>query len=233
MVDEGTLLWKPSHETREHAQVSRYLVWLRESRGLTFASYDELWRWSTGEIDAFWASVWDYFQVEGERGDGPVHEGEMPGTRWFPGARLNYAHLALRRRDDHPAVVFRNEAGDARTLSYAELRREVARVAAGLRALGVGRGDRVAAYAPSLPETLITLLAAASIGAVWSSCSPDFGASSVIDRFRQIEPKVLLAVDGYRYNGRTYDRSDVVRRIEGELPSVEATVLVPYLSADA
>lgn len=233
MVEEGTLLWEPSREWISRANVSAFSDWLTRREGRSFESYDELWRWSVADLDGFWESIWAYFDVPGVRGEGPVRRGSMPDVSWFPGATLNYARQALRRRDDHPAVVFRSEAGAARTLTHAELARTVAEVAAGLRALGVGRGDRVAAYAPNTPETLIAFLAAASIGAVWSSCSPDFGAPSVIDRFTQIEPKVLVAVDGYRYNGKAYDRLDMVADIEAKLPSVEATVLVPHLSETA
>lgn len=233
MVEEGTLLWEPSEHWLSRAQISGYLAWLAREKGSTFASYDDVWRWSVTDLAAFWESMWEYFQVPGVRGDGPVRQGDMPDVGWFPGSSLNYARQALRRRDDHPAVVFRSESGDARTLTYAELADAVGRVAAGLRRLGVGRGDRVAAYAPNTPETLIAFLATASIGAVWSACSPDFGAPSVIDRFAQIEPKVLIAVDGYRYGGKAHDRLDEVREIEGKLPAVEATVLVPHLSAGA
>lgn len=237
-VFEGDLLWEPGDEVRENARITGYLRWLERRRGLRFETYDQVWRWSVTDIDAFWDSIWDHFDVLGDRGAGPVREGEtMPGVRWFPGATLNHARNALRHatgdRAHRPALVFRNESGTDRVLTWAELEREVAGAAAGLRALGVRRGDRVAAYVPAIPEAVVTFLAAASIGAVWSSCSPDFGAPSVIDRFTQIEPKVLLAVDGYAYNGRLYERLDVVAKIEAALPSVEATVLVPYLDPSA
>ncbi|MFL6077317.1 MAG: acetoacetate--CoA ligase [Mycobacteriales bacterium] len=231
---EGTLLWEPGPEIAGAAKVARYQRWLADTRGLRLDSYPELWEWSTTEIDAFWDSLWEYFDVVGHRGDGPVRDGDtMPGVSWFPGATLNYAANALRRDDEKTAVVFRSEAGGARTLTYADLRREVAGVAAGLRALGVGPGDRVVGYLPNIPEALIAFLATASLGAVWSSCSPDFGAPSVIDRFSQIEPKVLVAVDGYVYGGRSFDRRDVVAGLEAALPTLTATVLVPYLDPDA
>jgi acetoacetyl-CoA synthetase len=228
------LLWEPSEETVARARVTRYLHWLWE-RGVLAESYDELWRWSVTEIDAFWDSIWSYFDVRGTRGDGPVREGTtMPGVHWFPGATLNYAENALRRAAepafrDRTAVIFRNEAGTERTLTWAELSREVARARAGLVGLGVGRGDRVAAYLPSIPEALILFLATASLGAVWSSCSPDFGSASVIDRFTQIEPVVLVTVDGYHYNGKPFDRTGVVEEIQAALPSLRRTVVVPYL----
>ena len=229
-VPEGALLWEPPAELRARAKVTGYMEWLARERGLRFGSYDELWRWSVTQLDPFWQSLWEYFGVLGERGAGPVREGSgMPGVRWFPRASLNWARNALRRRDGHPALVSRSEPGARRTLTYAELAREVAQVAEGLRALGVRRGDRVVGYVPNLPEAVIALLATASLGAIWSSCSPDFGAASVIDRFKQIEPKVLVAVDGYRYNGKPFDRREVLRRIEAALPTLEATVLVPAL----
>ena len=228
-VTEGDLLWEPSEEVRRRARVGRFA----RERGLD--SYEELWRWSVTDPDAFWDSVWTYFDVCGDRGDGPVREGAtMPGVHWFPGATLNYARNALRpdRDQDVTAVIFRSETGDERTLTYGELATQVAEVRQGLRELGVTRGDRVAAYVPNIPEALVLFLATASLGAVWSSCSPDFGAPSVIDRFTQIEPKVLVAVDGYPYNGKRYDRRDVVRDIQAALPSLAATVLIPYLGTD-
>ena len=237
-VREGDQLWEPSDAVRAQARVTGYLRWLEGRRGLRFASYDEAWQWSVTDIDAFWDSVWEYFDVLGRRGDGPVRDGTtMPGVRWFPGSTLNYARNALRFAEgehaDRLALTAHSENGARRTMTHAELAREVGRVAAGMRALGVRRGDRVAAYVPAIPEALITFLAAASIGAIWSSCSPDFGAPSVIDRFTQIEPKLFLAVDGYSYNGKPFDRFGVVRDIEAALPTVEATVLVPYLDASA
>ncbi|MET9068101.1 acetoacetate--CoA ligase [Streptosporangium sandarakinum] len=231
MVEEGALLWEPSPEVVRDAKVTRYMEWLGRP-----GDYDSLWRWSVDDPAGFWTSVWDYFGVAGERGDGPVLSGTMPGAEWFAGSTLNYAANALRRAASDPgrlAVVARGETGERRTLTLGELAGEVARVRAGLAALGVGRGDRVAAYAPNVPETLIAFLATASLGAVWSSCSPDFGASSVIDRFTQIEPKVLIAVDGYHYNGRRFDRSQVVRDIAAKLPTLVARVRVPSPGAPA
>src|SRR3954471_8858866 len=214
-------------------------------RGL--GSYDELWRWSVTDVDGFWDAVWAHFDVLGERGTGPVRDGDprdwgvpagsdaaMPGVRWFPGATVNYARNALRPREENAtAVVFRSEGAGERTLTYGELATQVAEVREGLRELGVTKGDRVAAYVPNIPEALVLFLATASLGAIWSSCSPDFGAPSVIDRFTQIEPKVLVAVDGYPYNGKRFDRLGVVRDIQAALPSLTATVLIPYLDPGA
>ena len=219
-------MWAPSPERVERANITRYLHWLRDRRGLRIASYDELWRWSVDDLDGFWASIWEFFEVGGPAPSPALAERRMPGARWFPGATLNHAELSLRRRDDHPALLFGNEAGELGALSYVELGRRVAAAAAGLRGLGVAKGDRVVAYLPNVPETVIAMLATASIGAIWSSCAPEFGVSSVVDRFAQIEPKVLVAVDGYRYNGAWHDRADALAEIRGRLPSLEATVLV-------
>jgi len=219
-------MWAPSPERVERANLTRYLRWLRDRRGLSFGSYDELWRWSVDDLDGFWSSIWEFFEVGGPAPSPALAERRMPGARWFPGATLNHAELSLRRHDDHPALLFGNEAGELGTIGYAELGRRVAAVAAGLRRLGVEKGDRVVAYLPNVPETVVAMLATASLGAVWSSCAPEFGVSSVVDRFAQIEPKVLVAVDGYRYNGTWHDRGDALAQIRRRLPTVAATVLV-------
>ncbi|MBP2705992.1 acetoacetate--CoA ligase [Microbispora sp. RL4-1S] len=228
MVKEGALLWEPTPEVVRTARVTRYMEWLGRP-----VDYQDTWEWSVRDPAGFWTSIWDYFEVVGERGDGPVIDGVMPEVEWFGGSALNYAENALRGHPGRTAMVFRSEAGGRWQYSLGELRAEVARVRAGLVRLGVGRGDRVAAYVSNIPEALIAFLATASLGAVWSSCSPDFGASSVIDRFTQIEPAVLIAVDGYRYGGRRFDRSDVVREIAARLPSLKATIWIPTLSQEA
>ncbi|WP_440067401.1 acetoacetate--CoA ligase [Streptosporangium sp. OZ121] len=229
MVEEGAPLWEPSPEIVRNAKVTRYAEWLGRA-----GDYESLWQWSVDAPEEFWTSIWDYFEVVGERGEGPVMSGEMPGTEWFAGSTLNYAANALRRAAADPgrlAVISRDETGGRGTLTLGELAEEVARVRTGLAALGVGRGDRVAAYVPNVPEALIAFLATASLGAIWSSCSPDFGAPSVIDRFTQIEPKVLVAVDGYGYNGRRFDRSEVVQDIAAKLPTLVARVRIPARDA--
>jgi acetoacetyl-CoA synthetase len=219
-------IWTPSPERVERSNLTRYLRWLAERRGLRLESYDELWRWSVRDLDGFWSSVWEFFEVGGPAPSPVLAERRMPGARWFPGATLNHAELSLRRHDDHPALVFGNEAGELGAIGYAELGRRVAAAAAGLRRLGVSKGDRVVAYLPNVPETVVAMLATASIGAVWSSCAPEFGVSSVVDRFAQIEPKVLVAVDGYRYTGAWHDRRDALAEIRRRLPTLAATVLV-------
>jgi acetoacetyl-CoA synthetase len=219
-------MWTPSPERVERANLTRYQRWLEDRRGLRFGSYDELWRWSVDDLDGFWSSIWEFFEVGGPAPGPALADRRMPGARWFPGATINLAELSLRRHDDHPALLFGDEAGELGTIGHAELGRRVAAAAAGLRRLGVAKGDRVVAYLPNRPETVIAMLATASIGAVWSSCAPEFGGSSVVDRFAQIEPKVLVAVDGYRYNGRWHDRGDALAEIRRRLPTLEVTVLV-------
>ena len=229
-IREGDLLWSPSDERKAQANITRYMAWLRESRGLDFGSYDELWRWSVDDLEAFWASIWDYFGVRARRPHERVlADRSMPGAKWFTGAELNYAEHALARRDEHVALLWRNEDGPGGEMRYDEICRAVASVAAGLRRLGVGRGDRVAAYLPNIPEAVIAFLATASIGAVWSSCSPDFGERSVVDRFQQIEPTVLITVDGYRYGGREFDRAAVSEDVRRSLPGLKAMVVVENL----
>jgi acetoacetyl-CoA synthetase len=188
-----------------------------------------LWRWSVDQPEAFWRELWDFGGVIGEPGKTVlVDGGRMPGARFFPEARLNFAQNLLRRSDAAPALIFRGEDKVKRSLSWAELNAAVSRVAQALRAMGVVAGDRVAGYLPNMPEPIIAMLAAASIGAAWSSCSPDFGVQGVIDRFGQIEPKVLFAVDGYHYNGKTHDCLAKLREIAPRLPSVQRTVVIPY-----
>ncbi|MGH9021950.1 MAG: AMP-binding protein, partial [Acidimicrobiia bacterium] len=213
-VEEGALLWEPSEERRASANVTRYLVWLKETRGLGFSSYEDLWRWSVTDLEAFWGSIWEFCDVRASTAPTTVlRDRRVPGAGWFDGAELNYAEHALRRRDDHPALLSTGEEGPVSRLSHGDIARRVASVATELRRLGVGKGDRVVAYLPNIPEALIAFLATASIGAIWSACSPDFGAVSVVDRFRQIEPTALFAVDGYRYGGKPFDRRPAVAQI--------------------
>jgi acetoacetyl-CoA synthetase len=233
--EPGTLLWEPSPEAIERSNMSRYMRWLEAERGLRFdGDYHALWRWSTAELECFWDSIFEFFEL---RASVPYErvlaERQMPGAVWCPGARLNYAeNLLAGKPSDRLALQHASELRELGSLSWGELREQVARTASALRALGVEPGDRVVAYMPNLPETLVAFLACASIGAVWSSCSPDFGASSVIDRFAQIEPKLLLCVDGYRYNGRDFDRTDTLAGLLAELPTVERTIVLPYLAAE-
>src|ERR1700734_56555 len=229
--DYGEVLWEPGPEVIDQARITQYLRWLAEHRGVAVADYQDLWEWSVGEPGAFWDSLWEYFGVLGQRGDGPALTGQLPQPTWFPGATLNYARNALRTARTDPgrvAIIACAEDAPPRTYTYGELAAEGGRVRGALRALGVGQGDRVAAYLPNIPEALVGLLATASLGAIWSSCSPDFGPRSVTDRLAQISPKVLIAVDGYPYNGRWFARRQQVEDIVAELPSLEALITVNY-----
>ncbi|MBX3182305.1 MAG: acetoacetate--CoA ligase [Polyangiaceae bacterium] len=242
---EGELLWEPSAATLESARLTDYLRWLRVERGLDFDDYQALHAWSVGEVEAFWASIAEYFEVRmvadgADPGAPPLDasyfrsasreavltQREMPGAEWFPGVTLNYAEHALRERSERLAVIYEDEAGAVTELSFAALAERVRRARAGLRRLGVARGDRVVAYLPNHVEALVAFLAAASLGAVWSSASPEFGVKSVLDRFAQIEPKVLLAVDEYVYGGRRFDRREELAQIRAGLVSLQHSVVV-------
>jgi acetoacetyl-CoA synthetase len=229
----GRVLWRPPDDVGNRSRIGQYLQWLASERDLRFDDYDSLWRWSVSDLDGFWRSIWDHFHLDSST---PVRaalaDPAMPGARWFPGIQLNYAAHALRSEPDGPALIGVSQSRGRVELSMAELRDQVARCRAGLERLGVGRGDRVAAYLPNISETVVAFLATASLGAVWSSCAPEFGTRSVVDRLRQIEPVVLLAVDGYRYGAKAVDRTAEVAAIRHELPSLRATVTVPYLAED-
>jgi acetoacetyl-CoA synthetase len=230
----GELLWEPSAELVERSRLTEFMRWLKRERDLSFDGYHELWQWSVDDLDAFWDAIWDFFGVEadGER-RAVLGRREMPGAGWFPGTRLNYAEHVFTGKDANDvAILHASELRELGELSWGDLRRQVAATAAGLRRLGVERGDRVVAYVPNVPEAIVAFLATASIGAVWSSCSPDFGPASVVDRFAQIEPKVLFAVDGYRYGGKDFDRREVVAKIQEAMPSLVQTVVVPYLDSN-
>ncbi len=223
--------------------ITRYQRFLRDTRGLSFDSYDALWRWSVADLPAFWQSVWDYFGLQSPTPHRAVLEHpHMPGARWFPGAQVNYAqhlftHAEASHAAGHPAIVFADEAllarGALQQISWPELKRQVAACAAGLRAMGVQHGDRVCAVLPNVPQTIVVFLACASLGAIWSVCSPDMGPVAVLDRFRQIEPKVLVACDGYRYAGQTHDRRALLAELLDGLPSVRHAVLWRALGLDA
>ena len=230
-MPEPEILWTPSPERIERATLTRYQRWLEETRGLRLDSYADLWRWSVDDLEGFWTSIVAFldvrFSVPAERVLGGT---EMPATEWFPGSRLSYAeHIFRGKRDEDVALFHASELREVDQWTWGELRRQSAAIASGLRRLGVSEGDRVAAYMPNIPEALAALMACASIGAVWSSAAPEFGARSVVDRFAQIEPKVLLAIDGYRYGGKDFDRRETVARIASEMPSLERVVTLGYL----
>ncbi len=273
-ADRQQPLWAPSPERSQGVEMARFMAWAGERRtlkgtprdggragGRAFADYDELWRWSVDELEDFWASIWEFCGVRASKPyERVLGSHEMPGTRWFESAELNYAENLLGGlpvppqgvlpppaqgrsdaggpgagldRSSRVALLHCSELRELDEITWGELSARVAAAAGGLRALGVARGDRVVAYMPNIPETVIAFLAVASIGAIWSSAAPEFGARSVIDRFSQIEPKVLLTVDGYRHGGKDFDRSSVVQGILAELPTVEHVVLLPYLSEEA
>jgi acetoacetyl-CoA synthetase len=217
-------------DVRETTEIGRYLGWLATERGQDFDGYADLHHWSVTDLDGFWSSIRDYFGVRFHTPEtAVVPDPRMPGTEWFPGATLNYAEHALGHRpDDEVAVVAYSQTRARQELTWARLRDQVARARAGLARLGVGRGDRVVAYLPNIPETVVAYLAVASLGAVWASCAPEFGARAVADRFGQVEPRVLLTVAGYRYGAKDVDRRAEVAEIRAGLPTVEHVVHVPY-----
>ena len=222
---------RPSELPPYVPQIRLYQNWLRDERGLSFSSYNDLWRWSVTELDAFWQSIWDYFDLQSPTPHTAVlAHNVMPGAHWFPGARTNYAHQVLRHvQPAHDAglaaVISHNEKGLRREMSWPELRRQVAAMALHLQAQGVQPGDRVAAYLPNIPEAMVAFLATVSVGGVWSICAPDMGTHAVLDRFKQIEPKVLIAVDGVSYGGRDFDRMGVVQELRDALPSVQHVIV--------
>ena len=234
----GAILSTPTDADVERARITDFARWLAARGSVrTDGSYLPLWQWSVAEPAEFWSSIWDYFGVLGSRGDGPVLSGgPMPAVAWFSGSTLNYSRNVLRAASTDPdrtAIIYRSEAGHQGSISYGELDEQVAIVRAALIALGVQRGDRVAAYLPNSPQALIGLLATASLGAIWTSCSPDFGAPAVIDRFAQVTPKVLIAVDGYVYGGKRFDRQQEVASIAAALPGLSSVIMVDYIGTAA
>ena len=224
-------LWVPSAERVRSAAMTRFIEFVNNRYGSAFASYDELYCWSVSDIPAFWAAIWEFCGVSASHGYDRVVDdpARMPGARWFPGARLNFAENLLRYRDERTAIIFKGEGRETERLSYGELFERSVRLAGSLREAGVAAGDRVAGYMPNLPETVIAMLAAVSLGAVWSSCSPEFGIQGVLDRFGQIAPKALFCADGYRYNGQCFDSLERLREIVAAIPAIERVVVVPYL----
>ena len=222
-------LWTPNEARIRNARITDYQAWLARERGLRFADYDALWQWSTNDPGAFWQSVWSYFDVPHSGSLDPALERrEMPGAAWFPDARLNYVEQVFRHATaTRPAVVVGDETGHIEEIAWAELRRRVGALARTLRGAGVAKGDRVAAYLPNRVDAVVAFLATASIGAVWSLCSTDMGVASVVDRFRQIEPKALIATEGYRFGGKVFDRRDIVSGMRAQLPSVALFIRVP------
>ncbi|SNR93541.1 acetoacetyl-CoA synthetase [Haloechinothrix alba] len=236
-ADAPEVLWRPDPAEVADTRMARFREWLRTNRAVDVDDYDQLWEWSVADIDEFWSACADYFGLRWHDRPERVRDGDrMPGVRWFPGGTLNYAEHALApgvggaaKADDELAVIFHREDGLAEQVTYGQLRSRVAAARAALREMGVGRGDRVVALAPNCPEILVAFLAAASLGAVWSSCSPDFGVRAIADRFVQIEPKVLVTANGYAYNGRTFDVRDTVATLTSEIGTLTDVVAIDYV----
>ncbi len=233
--DSPQVIWRPSPQRVASACVTRFIDWLRIHRGLQFADYNALWQWSVQEIEACWAAQVEFFDLPLQGDCTPVLvDRAMPGACWFPNIRTNYVSQIFRHASaQRPAIIFRSESGARAEVSWAGLERDVAALADWLCEQGVKPGDRVVAYLPNIPQAVVAFLAVASLGAIWSLCSPEMGVAAVVDRFRQIEPKVLIAVDGYWWSGKAHDRFEVIGQLLNELPSVEHMVLVPYLDTDA
>lgn len=225
-------LWTPSKSFKQSSRLYAYQQWLAEVYGLHFDSYEQLWQWSVDDIEAFWKSICDYFNVIFHTPYTKILSSyDMPGAKWFEGAKLNYAeHIFRNYKEDQIAIVFGHESGSINQMTWKELKHKVSTMASYLKTLGVTKGDRVVAFLPNVPEATISFLAVNSIGAIWSSTSPDFGVESVVDRFKQIEPKVIIATDGYFYNGKPFDKTDVVKNIVSSLASLEKVIVLPYLN---
>ena len=234
IIKEGDLLWTPSEQVVENANITKFINWLNKNHDLQFADYDALWQWSVDDLSAFWKHLSDYCEVKfTKQADSILADKTMPGATWFSSAELNYAeNIFQKMTDEHPMMFYKAEDKALQEISWQDIYQQVNQLATALHEIGVTKGDRVVNFMPNRPESIIALLATASIGAIWSSCSPDFGASSVLDRFTQIEPKVLFAVDGYNYGGRMFDRRDVVAELQSKLPSLQQTILVPHISAN-
>jgi acetoacetyl-CoA synthetase len=223
-------LWEPSPEMIEKTNMTRFIRFVNQKYGKTIQGYPELYDWSVNQIPDFWATMWEFGEVRASKGydrvvDDPT---KMPGAKWFEGARLNFAENLLRFRDDRTALIFKGETKESKRITYAQLYSTVAALAKSLKTLGVKSGDRVVGFMPNMSETIMAMLAATSLGAVWSSCSPDFGIKGVLDRFGQIEPKVLFTADGYSYNGKSFDSLGRIADIVKQLPSIQQVVVVPY-----
>lgn len=230
-VNSVNELWRPDSERIERAKITDYQRWLSTTKGLQLTDCQSVWEWSVSDLTGFWSSVWEYFELPGEAGDIVLSDQSMPGSKWFPEAQLNYVDQVFRHATaDRPAIIFESENGQRETISWSVLQKKVAALAATFRAQGVQPGDCIAAYLPNTPHAVVAFLACASIGAIWSVCSPDTGAQAVLDRFKQIQPRLLLAVDGYVYGGKEHDRKNVLQNILEGLPSVETLIMVPYLN---
>ncbi len=233
-VQEGMLLWEPSDQFKEQSNLVRYMKWLEIHKQKSFDTYETLWEWSVTEVEEFWESLWDFFEIQASDPYTRVlSTHQMPGAKWFEGAKLNYTeHIFRNMRPNERAILSKSELRPLEEMTWQQLYDEVALFADRLKASGIQSGDRVVAYIPNITEAIVAFLACASIGATWSSCSPDFGSPTVIDRFKQIEPKILIAVDGYRYGGHDFDRIETVKQIQAAIPTLKKTIVLPYLKTD-
>ena len=231
-LQQGDLLWTPSAETVADANLTHFMAWLAENRALNFATYEALWRWSVSDLPQFWQAIWDFCDVKASRrGEVALAEDKMPGAIWFPEARLNYAeNIFAQMNDERPVLLYQDEDGPLVEMSWQTFYRETAVLQQKFKELGIGKGDRVVAYLPNIPEAIIACLAVVSLGAIWSSASPDFGSKAVLDRFAQIEPTLLITVDGYRYNGKAFDRRDTVAQLQDGLPTLQHTIAISLLN---
>jgi acetoacetyl-CoA synthetase len=226
------VLWNPSSSFKDQSNLSHYLKWLNSHKSRSFRDYDQLWQWSVDHPEDFWRSIWEYFKIESDKRPGQVLSGKMPDARWFENAELNYtAHIFRNKSPEDIAIISKTEGEPVEKTTWKTLEQQTAALSSFFRQKGIETGDRVVAFLPNIQEATVGLLAAGAVGAVWSSCSPDFGAKSVIDRFQQIEPKVLITCDGYQYNGKPYDKTDTVKEIIEHLPSLEVVIVVSRLSA--
>ncbi|HYG01096.1 MAG TPA: acetoacetate--CoA ligase [Chryseosolibacter sp.] len=232
-METPRLLWTPTDKLKNGSNLDHYLQWLASHKNLQFDSYEQLWQWSVDDVAAFWQSMWEYFEVIHEGEFNHVFSGEMPTVKWFEGTSLNYAeHIFRKANDQTPAIIFKSEAGDAKTISWATLKNNVGSLQAFFKTQGITTGDTVAAYLPCIPEASAAMLATTGLGAIWSSASPDFGTNAVIDRFAQIHPKILIAVDSYRYGGKTFDKTEAVRALTAALPTLQCLIVVSENVAD-
>ncbi|SET00085.1 acetoacetyl-CoA synthetase [Oceanobacillus limi] len=234
-IEEGTLLWEPNEQQKVNSNIYQYMNWLKSHKKLHFSDYHSLWEWSVQEIEEFWESIWQYFDIQSDGTyESVLTTHQMPGAEWFSQASLNYTEHIFRNRDKHTTAIIHNSEIRKRTeVTWEKLYQDTTALQQTLMNLGVRKGDRVVAYVANIYESTVAFLATASLGAIWSSASPDFGTQSVIDRFKQIEPKVMVTVDGYSYGGKKFDRTAIVENIQAQLPTLEATIAIPYLNNNA
>lgn len=227
-MESPKLLWSPSDALKNNANVTSFVKWLKQTQTVPFADYQELWQWSVDHPELFWKSIWEYFDVQHEGNFSIVlSDDPMPHTKWFEGTRLNYAeHIFRKRNDSRPAIIFKSEGSSIQKISWKTLESQVASLQKFLLDSGIKTGERIVGYLPCIPEATVSFLAANAMGAIWSSCSPDFGTNAVIDRFAQIEPKVLIAVDQYSYGGKTFNKRDVIDDLVKAIPSIEFVIVI-------